>query len=336
MSAQSTTPTTGTPQARAKEISVLVPVTERPHPLDRLYEEFAPPLREAGFRFEFLFIVEPANVGFIEALKRLQDAGEPIRVASVGYPAGDTTLLRVGEEQARYDILVSLPVYPRIVASELPKVIQPVLDGAAMSVARRWPRQDSWLNRLQNRIFHFLIRSVGGRRLHDVACGVRAVVREALEELPLYGTFHRFLPLLAIRAGYQVEEVDAMQHPGDRQPRVYWPTRYLSRILDVFGLFFLVRFTDRPLRFFGSMGVIASTVGGMILAILALQRIEGQPLANRPMLLFGAILIVLGVQAIALGLVGEIIVHMNAPQRRPYRLKSGSTAEGPDRTRDRA
>lgn len=319
---------------RAKEISVLVPVTERPYPLDKLYEEYAPPLREAGFLYEFIFIVEPANSALIDALAGLQSSGEPIRVLTVGYPAGDTTLLRVGEEQAHYDILVSLPVYPRILASELPKVIQPVLDGADMSVARRWPRRDSWLNRFQNRLFHVMVSSVGGQRLHDVACGVRAVVRETFESLPLYGTFHRFLPLLALRTGYRVDEVAVAQHPGDRRSRLYSPARYVARILDIFGLFFLIRFTDRPLRFFGLLGMLSTAIGGGILALMVIQRIQGEPMADRPMLLLSALMIVLGVQVVALGLVGEIIVHVNAPQRRPYRLRGGATDPDPDTKSD--
>lgn len=306
---------------RPREISVLVPVSERPCPLGALYEEFARPLREAGYRFEFIFLVEPDNAALVPDLKRLQERGEPIKVVQMGYPSGDTALLRVGEEIASFDVLVNLPAYPRIEASELPNVIRPVLEGASMSVARRWPRRDSWLNRLQNRAFHLLVRSLGGQRLRDVACGVRAVDRSAFEALPLYGSFHRFLPLLALRAGYRVVEVDAAQHPGDWQPRMRTPGVYVRRLLDVFGLFFLMRFTDRPLRFFGLVGVTASALGGLILLVLLLQRIEGQPLSDRPMLLLGALLVVLGVQAIALGLVGEIVVHLTAPHRSPYRLK---------------
>lgn len=307
---------------RNASISILVPVSERPMPLAEFYHEFSAPFREAEMRFEFVFIVEPQYRELTPPLVALQNEGEPIRILHMGHSTGDTALLRVGAERAEHDLLFTLPAYPRIEASALLGVVRPVLDGAAMSVARRWPRRDSWLNRLQNRVFHLLVASVGGgREIRDVACGVRAVRRDAFEELPMYGDFHRFLPLLALRAGYEVVEVEAPQHRGDWQPRVYWPGVYLRRILDVFGLFFLMRFTEKPLRFFGLIGSGSLLTGSVVLGILAVQRMQGQALADRPMLLFGALLMVLGVQAVALGLVGEIIVHVNAPAGREKRVR---------------
>jgi hypothetical protein len=306
---------------RAKELSVIVPVIEHPHPLDALYEEFAAPLREGGFRFEFLFVFEPGYASMVPSVTRLRERGEPVRALELAYVSGETTLLRVGEEHASYDILVTLPAYPRIEASSLPSVIQPVLDGAAMAVARRWPRRDSWVNQLQNRAFHHMVQSAGGQDLRDLACGVRAVDRQIFASLPLYGTFHRFLALLARRAGHEVVEVDTPQHPGDRQPRVYSPRVYGRRMLDVFGLYFLLRFNEKPLRFFGQAGAFSFLLGLAILIVLVAQRFMGEPMFDRPTLLLGGLLIMLGVQAIALGLVGEMIVHLHASQRRSYRLK---------------
>ena len=317
------------------EISVIVPVAERPEVLDDLYEEYASVLRESGFRFEFLFVFEPYYSSLVPSVARLRDRGEPVRALELGYAAGETTLLRTGAEFASFDILVTLPAYARIEASSLPAVIQPVLDGADMAVARRSPRRDSALNQIQNRIFHSMVQSAGGQELRDLACGVRAVTRESFLSLPLYGTLHRFLPLLARRAGHDVVEVDAPQHPGDRQPKVYSPRIYARRILDVFGLYFILRFNEKPLRFFGQVGVVFLVAGGVILLLLVVQRFLGEPMFDRPLLLFGGLLIMLGVQAVALGLVGEMIVHLHAPQRRPYRLKDdrpphGTASSSPD------
>ena len=317
-------------------ISVLVPVSERPSALDELYREFSAPLREEGVPFEFLFMVESFNIHLTERLKALQADGEPIRVAHMHQSVGETGLLRAGVELATHDIVLTLPAYPRIEASEILKVIRPVQqDDVAMCVARRWPRRDSWLNRLQNKVFHLLVRPVGAGRVRDVACGVRAVRKDVLRTLPLYGDFHRFLPLLALREGHVLEEVNTVQHPRDRQPRIYSPGIYLRRLLDVLGLYFLLRFTDKPLRFFGLLGSSSALVGGAILVAVLIDRIQGQSIADRPMLLLGTLLVVLGVQAIALGLVGEIIVHVNAPQRSAYRLAERPRREpAPTKARD--
>jgi hypothetical protein len=238
----------------------------------------------------------------------------------VGQVVGEATLLKLALAQCRGPIIVTLPAYRRVHASVLPQLIARVEAGADLAVARRWPRRDSWVNRLQNRVFHAIVRRFAGGRIRDVACGVRAMRREVLEEVPLYGDFFRFLPLLALREGYRVEEVDSPQHPADVPARVYAPGVYLRRLIDLLGLFFLLRFTEKPLRFFGLLGSGLSMSGGLILAVLLVQRLGGEGIADRPLLLLGVLLVVLGVQAIALGLIGEIIVHLHAPRKRPYRL----------------
>lgn len=317
---------------RHESVSVLVPVSERPAPLDEFYEEFSDPLRGAGIPFEFLFIVEPEHWGLIPPLERLREAGEPIRILRVGRTAGDTALLRVGAEKASYDVLLTLPAYPRIEAAGIRAVVEPVLQGAAMSVARRWPRRDSALNRLQNRVFHILVgAATGGRAIRDVACGVRAIRRHVFDSLPTYGDFHRFLPLFALRSGYEVTEVKAPQHAEDWQPRIYAPWVYVRRILDLFGLYFLMRFTEKPLRFFGLVGGGSFLIGSVILVVLAVQRVQGEPIADRPMLLLGVLLMVLGVQAVALGLVGEIIVYVNSLRGREGRVVREPHGSGPHR-----
>ena len=151
--------------------------------------------------------------------------------------------------------------------------------------------------------------------------------RELLDEIPLYGDFFRFLPLLALRAGFRVEEVAIQQHERDAPTRVYNPGIYLRRLLDVFGLFFLLRFTEKPLRFFGLLGSFLFGIGLVILVVVLVQRLGGQGIADRPLLLLGVLLVVLGMQAIALGLVGEIIVHLHAPHRRVYRVAADAPAE---------
>jgi glycosyltransferase involved in cell wall biosynthesis len=258
----------------------------------------------------------------LEPLRELAAAGEPVRVFEVGHAVGEAALVKLGAAHSRGDILLTLPCYRRVVPSSLPGLLAALEAGADMAVARRWPRRDSWINRLQNRAFHALLRRAGNGPIHDVACGVRAMRREVLDDIPLYGDFYRFLPLIALREGYRVEELNCPQHPADLQPRVYGPGVYLRRLIDIFGLFFLLRFTEKPLRFFGLLGAGFSVTGGVILFILFIERLGGQGIANRPLLLLGVLLFVLGVQAIALGLIGEIIVHLHAPRSRFYRLRS--------------
>lgn len=312
------------------EVSVVVPVDQRPEHLGELYEEFSKPLRDRGFAFEFLFATEPWYSDRTGEVAELAHRGEPVRVLEVAHPVGETGLLKLAAGECRGNVVVTLPAYRRVRAAGVLTLIDRVRDGADLAVARRWPRGDSWINRLQNRAFHALLRWLLGSRVKDVACGVRAMRRKVLIETPLYGDFVRFFPLLALREGFRVVEVPVAQHEKDAGRRVYSPGIYLRRLLDVLAVFFLLRFTEKPLRFFGLIGATASLVGGALASVLLVQRLAGQGLADRPLLLLALLLIVLGVQAIALGLIGEIVVHLHAPDARPYRLARPESAADAD------
>ena len=150
-----------------------------------------------------------------------------------------------------------------------------------------------------------MLALVTGSDYRDLGCSARAMRREVLGSLDLYGDQHRFLPLLAERQGYKVVEVDVPQSPSDRFEGTYGPRVYLRGLLDILNVFFLARFTKKPLRFFGMMGVVTFVVGAAVLGWLVLERIFfGQGLGERPALLLASLLVVLGVQLLALGLIG--------------------------------
>jgi hypothetical protein len=309
------------------DLSVLIPVTERPEPLEEIYRALRESLEGADHHPEFIFLVEPGFRDTTRDVARLSREGHPIRILQAGHHLGESALLKLGAERALAPRLLTHPPYWRVLPRTLPLVVSALDDPEVdLVMARRWPRKDSGLNRVQNRVYHALLRPRRGEAIHDVACGVRGIRREILLDLPLYGDFHRFLPLIAQREGYRVVEVDAEQHPQDESARVYAPGVYVSRLIDIVGIQFLLRFTEKPLRFFGLVGGLTALVGGFILALLAVQRLGGEAVADRPLLLLGVLLLVLGVQAIALGLVGEIVVHLSAASRKPYRLKRGPDA----------
>jgi hypothetical protein len=307
------------------DVTVIVPVVERPTSLTALYREFSAPLRQAGRPFEFIFISYPWFRHLTDPLGELAAQGEPIRLMEVMQAVGETALIKVGAAAARGTFLLTLPAYFQTEASALPGLLARVEQGADLAVAWRWPRRDSLVNRLQSRVLHLLVGGVTGGRLHDVACSVRAMRREVVQEVPLYGEFARFLPVLAMREGFTVEEVQAPVHPGAMRGRVYGAGVYLRRLIDVVGLLFLLKFTEKPLRFFGLIGSALSGIGAAILVVLFFQRLAGESLASRPILLLAVLLMVLGIQAVALGLIGEMIVHLTASQRRRYRLRTAPT-----------
>ncbi len=276
------------PEAGGLDVSVVVLVSERPAPLADLYREYSGPLVEDGLSFEFVFVLEPWNHDLAEPLGPLQAAGEPILLREAGQTLSEASLLAAAAPGCRGKILVAMPAYRRVSAQGLLPLIDRVRAGADLAVARRWPRLDSPINRLQTRLFHAVLGGfLGTSELRDVASGVRAMRADLLNELPLYGDLSRFLPLVALKEGYQVEEVDAEQHLEDQRVRVYGPGTYLRRLIDMLGVFFVLRFSYKPLRFFGLIGSTLTLAGAAILGVMFVQRLGGRGIADRPLLLLG-------------------------------------------------
>jgi hypothetical protein len=303
-------------------ISVIMIVSERPEPLDLLYVDYASALRAAGHgNFEFIVVASRDARRLVLPILQLAREGEPIRVLESAHNVGEATLLRSAFEHCAGTIIAVVPAYRRIEAAGLPLMISRIEQGVAdLVVACRSQESDPWTNRVQRRLVHGLVRRVVGGSFHDLGSGVRVMRGDVIREVPMYGEFLRFLPLLAAREGFRTVEVMVPQHPADQRPRFYSPGVYVRRLIDLAGVFFLVRFREKPLRFFGLFGSSLALVGGVLLAVMFVQRLMGQGLAERPLLLLAVLLTVVGLQAIALGLVGEIIVHASARHAPNYRL----------------
>ncbi len=307
--------------ANAGMISVVVPVVERPDDLAALYRDFSRELDDRPERYEFLFVFDGSFTPPPELLALAADH-PGIHLHRFARTFGETAALRLGIERSRGDVILTLPAYFQVG----PKGIAPLLDavraGADMAVANRSPRIDTWFNRLQSKAFQQVVGGISDHRFHDMACGVRVLRRQVAETIPLYGDLHRFIPALALREGYKVEEIAVPQHPNDARTRVYGPGVYLRRVLDIAAFFFLAKFTEKPLRFFGLIGSVFLGAGALIgVALLVDRFITQHGIANRPLLLLAVLLIALGVQLMGLGLVGEIIVHLRSPHRRAYRVR---------------
>jgi glycosyltransferase involved in cell wall biosynthesis len=300
-------------------VSVIVPVVERADDLEALYDGFARELEARGLTHEFLFVLDG---GFTPPPGLAALAGrDTVRVLRFARTFGETAALRLGIERSSGELILTLPAYFQVQPDGLGPMLAALDRGTDMVVASRSPRLDSWFNRAQSAVFHRMIAGVTDRRFHDIACGVRLMRRAVAEALPLYGDLHRFIPALALREGYLVEEVPVAQHPQDARTRLYGPGVYLRRLLDITAFFFLAKFTEKPLRFFGLVGSAFFLAGAVTGLVLVIDRLGGTGIANRPLLLLAVLLVALGVQLMGLGLVGEIIVHLRAPHRRAYRVR---------------
>jgi glycosyltransferase involved in cell wall biosynthesis len=312
---------THSPNPSVPSVSVIVPVCARRSELRSLYTQYKAGIEAIGLPFEFIFVIDGNRPDASRTLEELLREGKELTVVHLTRSFGEAAALMAGFERAAGSVIVTLPAYHQIEAQDIPKLVA-ALSTSDMAVGYRSPRYGNWLDRIRRSAFHGLVNFVTGSRLQDIGCGARAMRRQVFEEMDLYGDHHRFMALLAARLGFRITEVPLRQSPQDRLERMYRPREYVRHMLDLFSIFFLVRFTKRPLRFFGMVGVGTFSVGAAIIAVLSVQRLFfDEKLADRPALLLGALLVVLGMQVFALGLLGELIIFTHARGMKDYRVQ---------------
>ena len=190
----------------------------------------------------------------------MKERGEKLTLIKHSRSFGEAIAITSGFQQASGGIILTLPAYHQVDAAELPKLIES-LDDNDMVVARRWPRSDSKWNQWQTRLFHAIVRKMTGNVCNDVGCSVRLFRRKILEEINLYGDLHRFLPILSHKQGFRIREVDLKQSSRESRVRTYPFGIYVRRMIDLLTVFFLIKFTKKPLRFFGLTGSAVLVVG---------------------------------------------------------------------------
>lgn len=307
-----------------RDVSVIVPVVTpdgRARELvEALFAEFARLGRSAEAILVFDGVRGPAYTECAELARR-----DPDRVRLIAFERtfGESVCLASAFEVARGRVIVTAPQYLQVDPRDVEKLLAAVDGGADLAAPWRKPRVGPWMNRLQSAAFNALMRRILHAPFHDLNCYFRAMRREVLTELTIYGDMYRFLPAIAFRQGFRTVEVPVRHLQEWGGSGLFGLGVYARRFLDILGVVFLTHFTLKPLRFFGTLGAIFVACGAFVVTALVIQKLfmPELDLYGRHLFLVGLLLLVLGVQVIGFGLVGEIIIYTNARNLRQYRIE---------------
>lgn len=290
--------------------------------VESLIDAYTIQFKKTGRGFEFVFVLDGPNPRAIAILDKARAEGVPIRWLSLRQPFGETLAITAGVEQARGKIIITSPQYLQIDPYEVHSLLDEIASGADLVCSYRYPRKDPFVNRFQSSFFNILLRWIVKMPFHDLNCNFRAIRREVMREIPIYGDQFRFLPLMALRQGYHVAE-RRVRHLKEHGRRGFFGFGvYLRRILDILAVLFLTKFALKPLRFFGLIGSVFSIFGVGILTYYTVEKIINKELiGDKPGFILGVVLLVLGAQVIGFGLVGEIIIFTQARNIREYRIE---------------
>ena len=302
------------------DISVIIALTKNnAHDnIPELYHAYKKSIEEIGLNYEFIYVTDRSSQNILNELFKLKDDGEDIEIIELAKWFGDAAALNAGFEQSSGEMILTLPGYRQIDEKEISAFISS-FKSVDMLVAVRARKKDNFFHRLQAKFFHYLIKLSLGMNFRDLGCMVKIFNREILNKIYIYGDQLRFFPLLANRSGFKVSEYNMSQYYTDSSKRVYSLPHYASRLVNFISIFFLIKFTKKPLRFFGVPGIIIFTLGLLMALYLFIERaFFSIGLADRPIVLVSILLIVFGIQLFAIGLVAEIIIFTHSKDSKDY------------------
>ena len=307
------------------DVTIVFPVQTQKAEIDGVLAALGAMLEELGYTWECILVFDGIKGPLWEHATSLQERSrDQVRTIALHTPFGEAVCRSSAFEHARGGLILTTPQYVQVDPDGLREVFECIDDGADFVTTWRHPRVDSGVNRLQSFAFNWLVRKVVGASFHDLNSTLRVIRREVLDQMTIYGNMYRYLPAVAYRQGFRVDEVQVRHLTEWGERSVFGPGIYLRRALDVLGLMFLARFTHKPLRFFGTLGgglMFAGALLGSIALVEWFLSTGDFSLYKTPVFLVGVLMGVLGAQIVGFGLVGEIIVFTQARNVREYRIE---------------
>ena len=312
-----------TAEARPR-LSIVIPVFNEEENILLLAEEIRRALDPQAVAYEVVAVDDGSTDGTWARLESVRAQDPRWILVGLRRNFGQTAAMSAGFDHARGDVIVTLDGDLQNDPADIPRLLALAKDHDVVSGWRK-VRQDAFLSRrLPSMLANWLISRVTGVRLHDYGCTLKAYRREVVEHLHLYGEMHRFIPAIASWMGISLAEVETRHRPRRFGRSKYGITRTLRVILDLITVKFLLSFATKPIQVFGLLGLFAAGVGIAIGGYLtALKLAFGAQIGGRPLLFLGILLILVGVQFLVMGLLGEMLVRVyHESQRKPiYMVK---------------
>ncbi len=292
-------------------LSIVVPILDEEENIPILAEEIRRALDPHGIRYEVIAVDDGSTDGSWSRLEAVRAADPRWILLALRRNFGQTAALSAGFDHARGEIIVPLDADLQNDPADIPRLLALTKDYDIVSGWRKHRRDPFLSRRLPSAVANWLISKVTGIRLHDYGCTLKAYRREIVEHLRLYGEMHRFIPAIASWMGITLVEVETHHRPRRFGRSKYRITRTLRVILDLITVKFLVSFATRPIQVFGMLGMAAAGTGAAIgVYLTAIKLFYGAHIGGRPLLFLAVLLIIVGVQFVFMGLLGEMLVRI--------------------------
>jgi glycosyltransferase involved in cell wall biosynthesis len=302
----------GEPMNDAVELSVVIPLFNEEESVEPLYARLQEALESLERNYEIIVVDDGSTDRSFDLLKGLHAQDKRLKVIRFRRNFGQTAAFAAGFEHAQGQVVITMDADLQNDPADIPRLLEKLEEGYDVVSGWRVERwKSAWLTRrLPSVVANRLISETTGVYLHDYGCSLKAYRSEVVKNINLYGELHRFIPAMASWMGVSVTEIPVHYQPRQFGRSKYGLSRTIKVILDLLTVRFLLSYATRPIHIFGSLGLAMSGLGGILGLYLSVVKLAlGQDIGSRPLLLLAILLMVLGLQMITMGLLGELVVR---------------------------
>ncbi len=293
-----------------RSITVIIPVYNEVESLRELHQELTEVL-SGNENYELLFVDDGSSDGSIELLTELSNSDPNTKTIQFYRNYGKAAALSEGFKMSSGDYVVTMDADLQDDPSEIPNLVSKLEEGYDLVSGWKKTRHDPWTKRWPSKFFNLVTRLMTGVKIHDFNCGLKIYKQSVVKTVEVYGGRHRYIPALAGQKKFKVSEIVVNHRPRKFGVTKYGGSRLFHGFFDLLTILFLNRYTQQPLHLFGMIGIVFSTVGiGVEIYVLYLKYALFEPFQKHiAMLVFGVMLIVIGIQFISMGLLGELMAR---------------------------
>ena len=302
-------------------ISVVIPLLNEEESLPELALQLENELKKASHnRYEVIFVDDGSTDDSFSVIRSINQRNRRFKAIRFRRNYGKSAALSAGFNAAQGFIVITMDADLQDDPAEIPNLVKKIKEGYDLVTGWKKKRHDPITKTIPSRFFNFITSITSGIKLHDFNCGLKAYKRVVVKNLQVYGEMHRYLPALAHWQGFKVTEIPVTHHARRYGKTKFGLTRFFKGFLDLLTVLFTTRYFKRPLHFFGTIGTLLALSGfGIDLWLTIEWFMKKTALSNRPLALLGIALIIVGVQLISMGLLGEMITK-NSLEKANYQI----------------